>query len=87
VAGRGCSALSFTLGALLPLLAILLPPPAWRVPVTVVAVLVALGLTGAVSARIGGSPAKPAVIRVLIGGAAGLAITYAIGHLFGTTIG
>jgi VIT1/CCC1 family predicted Fe2+/Mn2+ transporter len=83
----GASALSFTLGALLPLLAILLPPPAWRVPVTVVAVLVALGLTGALSARIGGSPAKPAVIRVLIGGAAGLAITYIIGHLFGTAIG
>jgi VIT1/CCC1 family predicted Fe2+/Mn2+ transporter len=82
----GASALSFTLGALLPLLAILLPPPAWRVPVTVVAVLVALGLTGALSARIGGSPTRPAVIRVLIGGAAGLAITYAIGHLFGTAI-
>ena len=45
--------MSFTLGALLPLLAILLPPPAWRVPVTVVAVLVALGLTGAVSMALG----------------------------------
>jgi VIT1/CCC1 family predicted Fe2+/Mn2+ transporter len=32
------SALSFTLGALLPLVAILLSPPSWRVPVTVVAV-------------------------------------------------
>lgn len=82
----GASALSFTLGALLPLLAILLPAPTWRVPVTVVAVLVALGLTGALSARVGGSPPKRAVIRVLIGGAAGLAITYLIGHLFGTAI-
>ena len=36
------SAIAFTLGALLPLLAILLPPPEWRVPVTFVAVLVAL---------------------------------------------
>jgi VIT1/CCC1 family predicted Fe2+/Mn2+ transporter len=82
----GASALSFTLGALLPLLAILLPPPAWRVPVTFVAVLLALALTGAVSARIGGSPAKRAVLRVVLGGAAGLAITYAIGSLFGTAI-
>ena len=39
----GASALAFTVGAVLPLLAILLPPPAWRVPVTVVVVLVALG--------------------------------------------
>jgi len=82
----GASALSFTLGALLPLLAILLPPPAWRVPVTFVAVLMALALTGAVSARIGGSPARRAVLRVVIGGAAGLAITYAVGVLFGTAI-
>jgi VIT1/CCC1 family predicted Fe2+/Mn2+ transporter len=42
------SALSFTLGALLPLLAILLPPAHLRVPVTVVAVLIALGVAGGV---------------------------------------
>src|SRR5271170_5846978 len=39
------SAASFTAGALLPLLAILLPPTAWRVPVTFAAVLVALAVT------------------------------------------
>ena len=80
------SALSFTLGAALPLLAILLPPPQWRVPVTVIAVLLALALTGALSARIGGSPARLAVIRVVVGGAIGLAITYGIGHLFGAAV-
>jgi VIT1/CCC1 family predicted Fe2+/Mn2+ transporter len=77
------SALSFTIGALLPLLAILIPPPAWRVPVTVAAVLAALALTGAVSARIGSGNTHRAVWRVLIGGALGLAITYGIGHLLG----
>jgi VIT1/CCC1 family predicted Fe2+/Mn2+ transporter len=87
VQAAAASALSFTLGALLPLLAILLPPQRWRVPVTVVAVLVALGLAGALSARIGGGNARRAVLRVVIGGAAGLALTYAIGHLFGTAIG
>jgi vacuolar iron transporter family protein len=80
------SALSFTLGALLPLGAILLPPPSWRVPVTVVAVLVALAVTGALSARIGGGNTRRAVLRVLIGGALGLAVTYGIGHLLGTTL-
>ena len=80
------SALSFTLGALLPLLAILLPPAAWRVPTTFVAVLIALAITGVLSARLGGSPPGRAVIRVLIGGTAGLAFTYGIGHLFGAAI-
>ena len=82
----GASALSFTVGALLPLLAILLPPPQWRVPVTVIAVLLALALTGALSARIGGSSIRLAVTRVVIGGAAGLGVTYAIGHLFGAAV-
>jgi len=86
VQAAAASALSFVLGALLPLVAILLPPATWRVPVTFAAVLAALALTGAVSARIGGSNPRRAVIRVLIGGAAGLALTYGIGHLFGTAI-
>jgi VIT1/CCC1 family predicted Fe2+/Mn2+ transporter len=81
------SALSFTVGALLPLLAILLPPAAARVPVTFGAVLIALALTGALSARLGGSNVRRAVLRLVIGGALGLALTYGIGHLFGTALG
>lgn len=80
------SAVSFLLGAVVPLLAILLPPASVRIAVTVVAVLLALALAGTVSARIGGSSIRVAVTRVVIGGAAGLAITYGIGHLFGTAI-
>jgi VIT1/CCC1 family predicted Fe2+/Mn2+ transporter len=80
------SAVAFTLGALLPLLAILLPPPAWRVPVTFVAVLVALAITGSVSARLGGSHRGRAVLRLVFGGALALAVTWAIGSLLGTTI-
>ncbi|HEV7171680.1 VIT family protein [Pedococcus sp.] len=83
----GASALSFTLGAVLPLLAILLPPQTIRVPVTIVAVLVALAVAGASSARIGGSSVRKAVLRIVVGGAAGLAFTYTVGHLFGTAIG
>lgn len=81
------SALSFTLGALLPLVAILLPPPAWRVPITVVAVLTALAATGLVDARLGQAAPRRAVLRVVLGGLAGLLLTYGIGHLFGTAIG
>lgn len=79
------SAIAFTLGALLPLLAILLPPPEWRVPVTFVAVLLALAVTGTVSARIGGSPPLRASVRLVVGGALALLITWVIGTLLGTT--
>jgi vacuolar iron transporter family protein len=81
------SALSFTLGAVLPLLAILLPPPSWRIATTFVGVLLALGVAGAISARIGGSSPRVAVLRVVIGGAIGLGFTYGVGHLFGAAIG
>jgi VIT1/CCC1 family predicted Fe2+/Mn2+ transporter len=80
------SALSFTSGALLPVLAVLLPPAALRVPVAFAAVLAALALTGTVSARLGGSNVRCAVLRVVVGGALGLAFTYGVGHLFGTAI-
>ena len=62
------SAASFTVGSLLPLLAIWLLPATFRLPVTFVAVLIALGLAGALSARIGGSHVGRAVLRVVIGG-------------------
>ena len=81
----GASALAFFIGALLPMLAILLPPAGVRVPVTFAAVLVALALTGALSARIGGSPWLRPTVRVVIGGAIALAATFLIGTLLGTT--
>src|SRR5258708_4780824 len=75
------SAASFTIGALLPLVAILAPPAAWRVPVTFVAVLVALAVTGEVSARLGGTSRRAAVARVVIGGGLGMLVTYGVGRL------
>jgi len=81
----GASALAFFIGAVLPMLAILLPPAELRVPVTFVAVLVALAITGAVSARIGGSPWVRPTVRVVIGGALALGATFLIGTLLGTS--
>ena len=80
------SAVSFTVGALLPLLAILLPPTHWRIPVTVVAVMIALVVTGAVSAGIGGAQKDRAVLRNVLGGGLALAVTYVVGHLVGAAI-
>jgi VIT1/CCC1 family predicted Fe2+/Mn2+ transporter len=81
----GASALAFSIGAVLPMLAILLPPDPVRVPVTFAAVLIALALTGAASARIGGSPWVRPTVRVVVGGALALAATFLIGTLLGTT--
>nr|WP_254207376.1 VIT family protein [Nocardia alni] len=79
------SALSFTVGALLPLLAII-TPVAIRIPVTVIAVLLALAFTGAVGAKLGQAPVLRATVRVLLGGALAMAVTYGIGHLVGLAI-
>lgn len=80
------SAIAFTVGALLPMLAILLPPPSMRIPITFVAVLIALGITGWVSARLGGANPVRATQRVVIGGAVAMAITYGIGRLVGVVV-
>ncbi len=81
----GASALSFTLGAALPLLAILLPPAAARIPVAFIAVLLALALTGSISARLGGAGQRRAVLRVVGGGALAMLVTFGIGQLLGAT--
>lgn len=78
------SALSFTVGALLPLLMIILTPQSVRIALTFAAVVVALMITGFVSARLGGAPALRAVLRNVIGGAAAMVVTYVIGRFAGT---
>lgn len=80
------SAVSFTIGAALPLAAVLLPPPAWRAITTFVVVLIALAITGYVSATIGGGSRIRATLRLVIGGAVAMAATYGIGSLFSTPV-
>jgi VIT1/CCC1 family predicted Fe2+/Mn2+ transporter len=79
----GASFLAFTAGALLPLLAIVLPPASARLYVTVGSVLVALAVTGWWSARLGAAPPRPAVLRNVSGGALAMAVTYAAGTALG----
>ena len=79
------SAVAFTIGAVLPMLAILLPPAGIRVPLTFATVLVALALTGALGAWIGGGSKARAAVRVVVGGALALAATFTIGNLLGAS--
>jgi VIT1/CCC1 family predicted Fe2+/Mn2+ transporter len=77
------SAISFTCGALLPLLSIVLLPAATRVPITFIVVLLALALTGGVSATVGGSGRRTAIRRIVLGGALAMIATYSVGLLIG----
>jgi VIT1/CCC1 family predicted Fe2+/Mn2+ transporter len=80
------SAIAFTLGALVPLIAILLPPAVIRLPVAFLAVLAALALTGALSAMLGGAHKTRAILRILLGGALAMLVTYGIGQVIGTAL-
>lgn len=80
------SLVAFTVGALIPLIGIVVATVSLRVPVTVVAVIASLFGTGWLSARLGAAPPWPAVRRVIIGGVLAMAVTYAIGSLVGTQV-
>jgi len=80
------SALSFMVGAVVPIVVVLLSSVALRVPITMAVTLVGLAVLGAVGAGLGGAPRRPAAIRVLIGGTLALVISLAIGRLTGAAI-
>ena len=54
--------------------------------VVLIVTLLALAALGAIGARAGGAPVGRAVARVLLWGGFAMAVTAAIGHLFGTTV-
>ncbi len=71
-------------GAVIPLIAILAPPAAVRVPVAFVSVLIALAMTGALSAKVGGANVPRAAARVG-SGALAMTITFLVAKLFGVS--
>lgn len=80
------SALSFVVGAIVPILVVLLSSAGLRVPLTMGVTLVGLGVLGAVGARLGGAPQGRAAIRVVIGGMLALLISLGIGRLTGSAL-
>jgi len=79
------SAIAFLAGAVLPFATGAFLPEALRIPVTFGAVLLALAITGALGARLGGAPMLRPTVRVVLGGAAALLVTFGIGTLLGTS--
>jgi len=80
------SAAMFSIGALLPVLIVLVAPVPTLVPAVAVSTLGFLALLGAVSARVGGAGMVKPVIRVVFWGAVALGVTAGIGALFGTIV-
>jgi len=83
----GSSAMAFAVGAALPLLAILVSPASTRIAVTFAAVVIGLFATGWVSAALGRAPKRVAIVRLVVGGAIAMLVTFGVGHLVGTAIG
>jgi len=81
------SASAFTVGAIIPLLAVALSPDGIRLWTTVIAVILSLVLAGTLSARAGQANKTRAALRIVVWGIGAMAITYAVGHLVGVSIG
>ncbi len=77
------SALSFALGAAVPVAAVLLVPEKSLIPVVAVTSVLFLASLGASGAKIGGAPVLPAAVRVTFWGMAAMAATAGVGMLFG----
>lgn len=83
VQAAAASALSFASGAVLPLLIAVLAPLTHLVGIVLAGSVICLGILGAIAARAGGAPVGRAVLRIMILGAAAIALTAGIGALFG----
>ncbi len=81
------SALSFALSGMVPVIALLVAPAAWRVPAIVGVSLGSLAVLGAVGGRLGGAPQGRAALRVLLGGGLAMAVTAGVGRLLGVSTG
>ncbi len=80
------SGLTFSAAAAIPVIAAVIAPSGTVIPVVVIVTLIALAALGAIGARAGGARLLPATLRVLFWGAAAMAITAGVGHLFGISV-
>lgn len=80
------SAGTFSVGAALPLISVVLVPASLLTPVVAIASLAFLGLLGGLAARAGGASAMVGAARVTFWGALAMAVTYGAGALFGAVV-
>jgi VIT1/CCC1 family predicted Fe2+/Mn2+ transporter len=80
------SAATFSIGAVAPLALVLVSPSEWLIPIVSVGSLAFLALLGMIGARTGGAEVLKPTIRVTFWGALAMALTAAIGAIFGTVV-
>jgi len=80
------SAVSFSIGGAIPIVAAILSTASAGGQAITISSLVALAVSGAIGAYVGGGHKAVAAARVFVGGGAAMAITYFIGHLIGTSL-
>jgi VIT1/CCC1 family predicted Fe2+/Mn2+ transporter len=80
------SALSFSVGAAIPLIAVSVASDSQRISTTVVVALLTLVALGLASSKAGGAHPRRPTLRVLIGGSIAMAFTMAIGSLVGGVV-
>jgi VIT1/CCC1 family predicted Fe2+/Mn2+ transporter len=81
------SAASFVLGGTVPLVALVVAPAALATAIAIVSAITALVILGMAGATAGGAPILLAALRVGVGGTLAIAVTAAVGHLFGAATG
>jgi VIT1/CCC1 family predicted Fe2+/Mn2+ transporter len=81
------SAASFASFAVVPIVGLLVAPVALRIPVIAVLSLASLAALGAFGGHLGGAPLGRASLRVTLGGALAMAVTAAVGRIFGVSVG
>jgi vacuolar iron transporter family protein len=81
------SAASFASFAAVPILALMVAPASARIPAIAAVSLISLAALGAFGGHLGGAPLGRAALRVTLGGALAMAVTAAIGRLFGVSGG
>ena len=85
-AAAAASLVAFTLGGLVPIVPMVIARPHLAIWISGTAVVIALGLTGGIAARLGQMPAVPSIARNVIGGIVAVGITYGIGMIAGTQL-
>src|SRR4051812_8511941 len=80
------SAASFAVFATIPLIALVISPAGLRMEMIAVITLACLAGLGALGGKLGGAPILRATLRVTLGGALALAVTFGIGRVLGLTL-
>jgi len=80
------SAVTFAVGAALPILVILVAPPAWLSPMVASASLILLATLGGVAAKAGGASPRIGAARVAFWGALAMTVSAVVGKAFGAVV-